>query len=117
MAFFPRIFEHIKKSFVICFREALTSLVFIGILRDLMRCIEAKAARGLLAHVAAKLINWATYLIFPYRHEMVTEENTRVLGNESKMINQIKPFFMTLSSLKNQLTEFVINASLGNCQI
>ena len=52
MAFFPRIFEHIKKSFVIRFREALTSLVFIGILRELMCCIEAKAARGLLAHVA-----------------------------------------------------------------
>ena len=117
MAFFPRIFEHIKKSFVIRFREALTSLVFIGILRELMCCIEAKAARGLLAHVAAKLVNWATFLNFSYKHEMVTEENTRVLGNESKKINQIKSFFMTLSSLKKQVTEFVINASLANCQI
>ena len=104
MAFFPRIFEHIKKSFVIRFR-------------DLMCCIEAKAARGLLAHVAAKLVNWATFLNFSYKHEMVTEENTRVLGNESKKINQIKLFFMTLSSLKNQVTEFVINASLAYCQI
>ena len=82
-----------------------------------MCCIEAKAARGLLAHVAAKLINWATYLIISYKHEMVTEDNTSVLGNESKKINQIKPFFMTLSSLKKQVTEFVINASLAYCQI
>ena len=57
MAFLPRIFEHIKKSFVIRFREALTSLVFIVILRELMCCIEAKTAGGLLAHVAAKLID------------------------------------------------------------
>ena len=96
MAFLPRIFEHIKKSFVIRFREALTSLVFIVILRELMCCIEAKAARVLLAHVAAKLINWATYLHFSDKHEMITEGNTRVLGNESKKINQIKLFFMTL---------------------
>ena len=82
-----------------------------------MCCIEAKAPGGLLAHVAAKLINWATYLHFSYKHEIVTEENTRVLGKESKKINQIKPFFMTLSSLKNQVTEFVINASLAYCQI
>ena len=62
MAFFPRIFEHIKKSFVIRFREALTSLVFIGILRELMCHLETKAVRGLLEHVAVKLINWAIYL-------------------------------------------------------
>ena len=99
------------------FREALTSLVFIGILRELMCCIEAKAARGLLAHVAEKLIDWATYLIISYKHEMVTEENTHVLGDEYKKINQIKPFFMTLPSLKNQVIEFVNNASLANCQI
>ena len=64
-----------------------------------MCCIEAKAARGLLAHVAAKLINWATYLNFSYKHEMVTEENTRVLGNDSKKINQIKSFFNLYDSL------------------
>ena len=96
----------------------MTSLVFIGILRELMMChLGTKAARSLLAHVAVKLINWAIYLNFPYKHEMVNEESTHVLGDEYKKINQIKPFFMTLPSLKSQVVEFVNNASLANCQI
>ena len=70
----------------------MTSLVFIGILRELMCHLETKAVRSLLAHVAVKLINWAIYLNFPYKHEMVNE-STHVLGDEYKKINQIKPFF------------------------
>ena len=95
----------------------MTSLVFIGILRELMCHLGTKAARSLLADVAVKLINWAIYLNFPYKHEMVNEESTHVLGDEYKKINYIKPFFMTLPSLKNQVIEFVNNASLANCQI
>ena len=94
----------------------MTSLVFIGILRELMCHLETKAIRSLLAHVAVKLINWAIYLNFPYKHEMVNE-STHFRGDEYKKINQIKPFFMTLPSLKNQVIEFVNNASLANCQI